>query len=97
MDKPLEKVRIIDLTHMLAGPYAGMILADLGGDVVKVEPPKLGEITRRLLENDANYSVDGMGAYFFTLNRNKRSICINLKREEYFVLGTIDVNFEVEE
>ncbi|MYF10827.1 MAG: CoA transferase, partial [Gammaproteobacteria bacterium] len=77
--KPLAGIRLIDLTHMVAGPYAGMILADLGCDTVKVEPPGRGEGTRRLLENDARNSVGGMGAYFFTLNRNKRSVAIDLK------------------
>lgn len=78
-NKPLTGIRLIDLTHMLSGPYAGMILADLGCDTVKVEPPGRGEGTRRLLEDDPNYSIDGMGAYFFTLNRNKRSVAIDLK------------------
>ena len=77
--KPLAGIRLIDLTHMVAGPYAGMILADLGCDTVKVEPPGQGEGTRRLLENDARNSIGGMGAYFFTLNRNKRSVAIDLK------------------
>ena len=78
-NKPLTGIRVIDLTHMLSGPYAGMILADLGCDTVKVEPPGRGEGTRRLLEDDPNYSIGGMGAYFFTLNRNKRSAAIDLK------------------
>ena len=77
--KPLADIRLIDLTHMLAGPYAGMILADLGCDTAKVEPPGRGEGTRRLLEHDASHSLNGMGAYFFTLNRNKRSVAIDLK------------------
>lgn len=77
--KPLAGIRLIDLTHMVAGPYAGMILADLGCDTVKVEPPGRGEGTRRLLESDARHSLNGMGAYFFTLNRNKRSVAIDLK------------------
>ena len=79
--KPLAGIRLIDLTHMLSGPYAGMILADLGCDTVKVEPPGKGEGTRRLLENDPQYSLHGMGAYFLTLNRNKRSVAIDLKSE----------------
>ena len=62
-NKPLAGIRLIDLTHMLSGPYAGMILADLGADTVKVEPPGKGEGTRRLLETDPNNSIGGMGAY----------------------------------
>ncbi len=64
MQKPLENIKIIDLTHMLSGPYGAMILADLGADTVKVEPPGKGEGTRRLLEKDPNNSIEGMGAYF---------------------------------
>ncbi len=82
MSKPLANIRLLDLTHMLSGPYAGMILADLGCDTVKVEPPGTGEGTRRLLEDDPNNSIRGMGAYFFTLNRNKRSVAIDLKARE---------------
>lgn len=80
MTKPLEGVRILDLTHMLSGPYAGMILADLGADSVKVEPLK-GEGTRSLLAKDPNNSYGGQGAYFLTLNRNKKSVCIDLKSD----------------
>ena len=80
--KPLGNVKVLDLTHMLSGPYGGMILADLGCDVIKIEPPLRGEGTRRLLENDPNYSVNGMGAYFYTLNRNKKSVAIDLKKDE---------------
>lgn len=79
MDKALRGIKMIDLTHMLSGPYGAMILADLGADTVKVEPPGTGEGTRRLLELDPNNSIHGMGAYFFTLNRNKRSVELDLK------------------
>jgi CoA:oxalate CoA-transferase len=79
---PLRNIKVLDLTHMLSGPYGGMILADLGCEVVKIEPPIKGEGTRRLLENDPNYSVNGMGAYFYTLNRNKKSLAIDLKAAE---------------
>jgi len=82
MNKPLAHLRMLDLTHMLSGPYAGMILADLGCDTVKVEPPGKGEGTRRLLEDDPNNSIKAMGAYFFTLNRNKRSVAIDLKSKD---------------
>ena len=82
MKKPLEGIKMLDLTHMLSGPYGAMIIADLGADTVKVEPPNTGEGTRRLLEKDPNNSIDGMGAYFFTLNRNKRSITLDLKSDD---------------
>ncbi|CAG4906780.1 Acetyl-CoA:oxalate CoA-transferase [Paraburkholderia saeva] len=66
---------------MLSGPYGTMLLADLGARTIKVEPPVSGEGTRRLLEHDPDYSRDGMGAYFLTLNRNKESVCVDLKSE----------------
>ena len=75
----LEHLTILDLTHMLSGPYGSMLLADLGARTIKVEPPGQGEGTRRLLENDPDFSRLGMGAYFLTLNRNKQSVCIDLK------------------
>ncbi|MBD9482046.1 CoA transferase [Pseudomonas sp. PDM14] len=78
MSKPLEGIRVLDLTHMLSGPYAGMILADLGAETIKVEP-LAGEGTRALLAKDPRHSLKGMGAYFLTLNRNKQSVCIDLK------------------
>lgn len=75
----LEHITVLDLTHMLSGPYGTMLLADLGARTIKVEPPVGGEGTRRLLENDPHYSRDGMGAYYLTLNRNKQSVCVDLK------------------
>ena len=70
---PLAGVRVIEFTHMVMGPTCGMLLADLGADVIKVEPLK-GDSTRRLL---------GSGAGFFPLyNRNKRSIAVDLKTTE---------------
>lgn len=77
----LEHITVLDLTHMLSGPYGTMMLADLGARTIKVEPPETGEGTRRLLEQDPDYSIDGMGAYFLTLNRNKQSVCIDLKTD----------------
>ncbi|MBU1208918.1 MAG: CoA transferase [Proteobacteria bacterium] len=78
----LSGIRILDLTHMLAGPYGSMLLADLGAEVIKVEPPGSGEGTRRLLENDPKHSLHGMGAYFLTLCRNKKSITLDLQTEK---------------
>ncbi len=80
--KALQGIRILDLTHMLSGPYAGMMLADLGAETIKVEPPDKGEGTRRLLASDPQNSIDSMGAYFLTLNRNKKSVTLNLKSEQ---------------
>jgi crotonobetainyl-CoA:carnitine CoA-transferase CaiB-like acyl-CoA transferase len=81
LNQTLKGVRILDLTHMLAGPYGSMILADLGAETIKVEPLQ-GEGTRKLLANDPNNSLDGMGAYYITLNRNKKSVAIDLKSEK---------------
>ena len=85
MPGALAGIRILDLTHMLSGPYASMILADLGAETIKVEPPA-GEGTRKLLANDPKNSIKGMGAYFITLNRNKKSIAIDLKNERGLAL-----------
>ena len=78
----LEHITVLDLTHMLSGPYGTMMLADLGARTIKIEPPGAGEGTRRLLENDPDYARGGMGAYYLTLNRNKQSVCVDLKSDE---------------
>jgi crotonobetainyl-CoA:carnitine CoA-transferase CaiB-like acyl-CoA transferase len=75
---PLEGVRLLDLSRVLAGPYATMILADLGADVVKVEHPERGDDTRHWGPPFAGSE----SAYFLSVNRNKRSIGVNLKTEE---------------
>lgn len=79
---PLAGLTVLDLTHMLSGPYATQLLADLGARTIKVEPPGRGEATRELLRDDPLHSRDGMGAYFLTLNRNKQSVAIDLKHAE---------------
>ena len=84
--KALSDLVVIDLTHMLSGPFGAMLLADLGARTIKVEPPGKGELTRGLLAKDPKNSLNGMGAYFLTLNRNKESICINLKSGEGLAL-----------
>ncbi|MDF7775620.1 CoA transferase [Sphingomonas sp. AOB5] len=78
----LGNITVLDLTHVLAGPYATMLLADMGARVIKIEPPGRGEATRRLLEHSPEYSRDGMGAYFLTLCRNKKSVALDLKQDE---------------
>ena len=79
--RPLEGLRILDLTHMLAGPYSAMLLADLGAETIKVEPPGTGDATRRLLTEEPKYCIDGMGPYILTLGRNKKSVTLDLKQE----------------
>ena len=81
MSKPLTGLRVLDLTHMLSGPYGAMILADLGAETIKIEPLQ-GEGTRKLLASDPNNSLEGQGAYFITLNRNKQSVALDLKSEK---------------
>jgi CoA:oxalate CoA-transferase len=76
MAKPLAGIRVIELTNLIAGPLCASLLADMGADVVKVEPPG-GDMARALppLEN-------GASASFAALNRNKRSLVLDLKRPE---------------
>jgi crotonobetainyl-CoA:carnitine CoA-transferase CaiB-like acyl-CoA transferase len=77
MSRPLEGVRIIEVGHMLMGPYCGMLLADLGADVVKVEPPA-GDIARSI----SPHWIGPHNAYFASLNRNKRSVVLDLASAE---------------
>ncbi len=74
---PLEGLKILDLTRVLAGPYCTMLLGDLGADIIKVEMPKTGDDSRHF----GPYQ-NGESAYFMSLNRNKRSMTLNLKHEE---------------
>lgn len=77
----LEGVKVIDLTMMLAGPFASMMLADQGADVIKVEPPG-GDNTRRIgphPKGGLTQDEGGYGGYFASINRNKRSIVLDLK------------------
>ena len=78
MKLPLEGVRVLDLSRVLAGPYATMVLADLGADVIKVEHPDRGDDTRHWGPPFAG----GESAYFLSVNRNKRSIGVDLKSVE---------------
>ena len=83
--QPLAGLRVVEFTHMVMGPTCGMVLADLGAEVIKVEPVD-GDRTRRLM---------GAGAGFFPMfNRNKKSIAIDLQKlfaaREMLVKGVPD-------
>ena len=77
----LSGIRMLELSHMVSGPYAGMLLADMGVETIKVEPPVHGEMTRSLMADNPTFNVEGMGPYFLSLSRNKKSVTINLKSE----------------
>ncbi|XP_068199810.1 succinate--hydroxymethylglutarate CoA-transferase isoform X2 [Antennarius striatus] len=74
--RPLAGVRVLDLTRVLAGPFATMILGDLGAEVIKVERPGSGDDTRAW----GPPFVAAESAYFLSVNRNKKSICVDLKQ-----------------
>lgn len=76
MSLPLSGKRIIEVGHMLMGPYCGMLLADLGAEVIKVEP-RDGDIARSI----SPHRVGGHNAYFASLNRNKKSVVLDLASE----------------
>ncbi|MSO64873.1 MAG: CoA transferase [Alphaproteobacteria bacterium] len=84
--KALSDVVMLDLTHMLSGPYGAQLLTDLGVQAIKVEPPGKGEGTRALQAKDPRNSRHGMGSYFLTLNRSKKSVAIDLKNPEGLAL-----------
>ncbi|HET8675946.1 MAG TPA: CaiB/BaiF CoA-transferase family protein [Blastocatellia bacterium] len=77
MRQALENVRVLDLSRMLPGPFASMMLGDLGAEVIKVEEPRTGDPTRW-----SPPMIAGQSAAFLQVNRNKKSIAIDLKREE---------------
>jgi crotonobetainyl-CoA:carnitine CoA-transferase CaiB-like acyl-CoA transferase len=77
MKDALEGIRVLDLSRMLPGPYCSMMLADLGAEVIKVEEPSVGDPTRR-----SPPMVTGQSAPFSQVNRNKKSIAIDLKKPE---------------
>ena len=72
----LDDLRVLDLTRLLPGAYCSLLLADMGADVVKVEPPGAGDYMRWYPP-----LVDGQSVLFNALNRNKRSLVVNLKSD----------------
>ncbi|MBN3785966.1 CoA transferase [Burkholderia sp. Ac-20353] len=73
----MRNLRVLDLTHFLSGPFATMILGDLGAEIIKIEPPG-GDPTRQI----PPFHDDGVGTFYFSVNRNKRSVVLDLKRDE---------------
>jgi crotonobetainyl-CoA:carnitine CoA-transferase CaiB-like acyl-CoA transferase len=79
MDKPLAGLKVLELARILAGPWAGQLLADLGAEVVKVERPGAGDDTRHW---GPPFAADGAAAYFHACNRGKKSVAIDLEAPE---------------
>ncbi|MGF1473634.1 MAG: CaiB/BaiF CoA transferase family protein [Rubrobacteraceae bacterium] len=79
---PLDGVKVLDLSRVLAGPYATMLLGDLGADVIKVERPETGDDTRHWGPPFAGGGAEGEAAYFLSVNRNKRSVTADFKEKE---------------
>jgi CoA:oxalate CoA-transferase len=73
---PLAGIRIVEVGHMLAGPYCGLLLADMGAEVIKIEPPE-GDIARKV----SPHFIGPHNAYFASLNRNKKSVVLDLASE----------------
>lgn len=77
MGEPLKGIRVVDLSAVVSGPLTTLVLADQGAEVIKVEPPDLGDLGRYV-----GPSRNGIGAMFAGFNRNKRSLAVNLRAEE---------------
>src|SRR5204862_540132 len=75
--RPLEGIRVIELANFIAGPFAAMLLADMGADVIKIELPGRGDLSRASFPQ-----VNGESAGYMAINRNKRGIALDLKRPE---------------
>ncbi|KAF5097001.1 hypothetical protein D0Z03_001504 [Geotrichum reessii] len=88
LNLPLEGVKVVDLTRVLAGPYCTQILADLGAEVIKLEHPEKGDDTRAWgppyapYKDGKSHKGPGESAYFLSVNRNKKSLGINFKSPE---------------
>jgi crotonobetainyl-CoA:carnitine CoA-transferase CaiB-like acyl-CoA transferase len=91
---PLEGIRVLDLSQIMAGPFCAMVLADLGADVIKIEKPNGGDDSRQM-----GPFVNGESVCYFQINRNKRGVCLDLKSAEglelfYELVKTADILIE---
>jgi CoA:oxalate CoA-transferase len=77
MESPLEGLMILDMTRFLSGPFCTMLLGDMGAQVIKVEPPEVGDDTRAWAP-----FIGGQGTYFLSTNRNKKSICVDTRQKQ---------------
>ena len=77
MAGPLERLRVLDLTWALSGPFGTMLLSDLGAEVIKIERPEGGDRTRAV-----EPMVDSVSTYFFSINRGKKSVVVDLSQEK---------------
>ena len=84
MRRPLDGIKVLDLTHGVAGPYCTMVLGDLGADIIKIEKPERGDATRYMNVSEKFHSdIPRVGGdYFLAVNRNKRSVAIEMKTPE---------------
>jgi crotonobetainyl-CoA:carnitine CoA-transferase CaiB-like acyl-CoA transferase len=73
--RPLEGIKVIDLTRQMAGPYGSMVLADFGAEVIKIESKPEGDPSR----NTGTYFIEGESTLFLTWNRNKKSLCVDMR------------------
>src|SRR3972149_11360776 len=93
MEGALQGVRILDFTRALAGPFATMLLADLGAEVIKVEPPGSRE------EHEGPFAYKGMHFYFLSVNRSKKSVALDITKPQgrqllYDLVRVSDVMFD---
>ena len=96
--QPFSNIRVIDLTHVIAGPFCAYQLAVMGADVIKIEPPKKADMVRAKTD-DFPYGENGLAPFFVSQNANKRSICLDLNSDQGLkiikaLLKTADVFIE---
>ena len=95
MAEILKKVRILDLSQYIAGPYGTLVLGDLGAEIIKIENPEGGDLSRNIRQ----YTHKGESAYYLSLNRNKKSITLNFRNPKateifYDLVKTSDVVYD---
>ena len=77
-DQPLKGVRVLEMAQAIAGPFAARTLADMGAEVIKVEQPGVGDMSRRI----GPHFLGGESAYYLNFNRNKQSVTIDLRQAQ---------------